>query len=139
MFFLKPKKVVVRIQSKGVEHMRDNDIIDYREEKEPDGKVAVTLLYVLSFFAPILAPLLIWLLLKRESDFVDFHGKQYFNFFLSYTIYSLIGSILIFVVIGFIIVPIVWLLGIIFTIVAAVKSYYGEYYVIPLSIQFFKP
>ncbi len=50
MFFLKPKKVVVRIQSKGVEHMRDNDIIDYREEKEPDGKVAVTLLYVLSFF-----------------------------------------------------------------------------------------
>ncbi|GAF13989.1 hypothetical protein JCM19046_2959 [Bacillus sp. JCM 19046] len=114
----------------------DEDIIDYREENEPDGRAIAMLIYLLSFLAPILAPLLIWLLAKKEYEFVDFHGKQYFNFLISYTIYTFASSILVIVGIGFILVPIVSIMMIVFTIIGAVKSYSGEEYVIPLTIRF---
>ncbi|MFB4210438.1 DUF4870 domain-containing protein [Shouchella sp. JSM 1781072] len=118
--------------------MRDDDIIDYREEKEPEGKGIAALIYALSLFAPILAPLLIWLIARPDSDFIDFHGKQYFNFFISYTIYSAVAGILVIVLIGLVILPILGLLAFVFTIVAAVKAYQGAYYVIPLTIPFFR-
>lgn len=116
----------------------DEDVIDYREENEPSGRVFAMLIYLLSFFAPIIAPLLIWLLIRKEYEFVDFHGKQYFNFFISYTIYAFISTILIIVGIGVLLVGLIGIMVFVFTIIGAVKSYSGEEYVIPLTIPFFK-
>lgn len=118
--------------------MAKDDIIDYQEEQEPDGHIPAMLIYLLSFFAPILAPLLIWLLVRKESSFVDFHGKQYFNFLISYAIYTFVAGILTVVIIGIILLLVLGLAIFIFTIVGAVKSYNKEEYVIPFSIQFFK-
>lgn len=95
------------------------------------------LIYVLSFFTVLIGPLIIWLL-KKDSPFVNYHGKQYFNFLLSYFLYICICFPLVFILIGFVLI---WILGIfafVFTIVAAIKAYDGEEYSIPLSIRFFK-
>ena len=64
------------------------------------------LLYVLSFPFPVLEPLL-WLLKRENSEFVDFHGKEYFNFIISFTIYSIVSSILMIVLIGFVLIFVV--------------------------------
>lgn len=103
-----------------------------------DDKLLACLIYVTSFFTTIIAPLIIWLIKKDESDLIDFHGKEYFNLFLSYTIYGFLSFILMIVLVGFILAPIVAVLLFIFTIVGAVKAYQGDYYEFPLVIRFFK-
>ncbi|MFJ7725707.1 DUF4870 domain-containing protein [Neobacillus sp. NPDC097160] len=95
-------------------------------------------IYVLSLFFPILAPLIIWLIKKDESSFIDYHGKEYFNFFISYFVYSIVAGILTIVIIG---IFLLWALGIaalIFSIIAAVRAYEGEEYQFPWIFRLIK-
>ena len=103
-----------------------------------DERVLATLLYVSSFFTVFIGPLIIWLLKKEESSFIDYHGKEYFNFLISYSIYSFASIILMIVLIG---ILTIWLVGIyafVFTIIAAVKAYDGKEYRIPLVFRLIK-
>lgn len=103
-----------------------------------DDRLMAMLIYVLSIFVPVLGPLVIWLMKKDESAFVDFHGKEYFNFLISYTIYTFVSSLLTIILIGFIGLAIVGLYTLVFTIVAAIKAYDGQEYQIPLVIRLIK-
>jgi uncharacterized protein len=105
---------------------------------ESDERLFAMLLYVLSLFFPVLAPLLIWLLKRDQSDFIDYHGKEYFNFLISFTIYGVISGILVIILIGFVLLGIISILLLVFTIIAAVKAYQGERYRIPMVIRFIK-
>lgn len=96
-----------------------------------DEKVFAVLIYVLSFPTPLLGPLVIWLL-KKDSPFIDYHGREYFNFLISYTIYGIIAGILVLVGIGVLLLPILGVLAVVFTIIAAVRAYEGKEYRIPL-------
>src|SRR5690625_4785300 len=95
------------------------------------------LIYLLSLPFPIIAPLVIWILKKDQSDFVDYHGREYFNFLISYAIYTFISTILIIVLIGILLLIVLGIMIIVFTIVAAVKAFEGERYRIPFAIRFF--
>ncbi|MBD8007323.1 DUF4870 domain-containing protein [Bacillus norwichensis] len=95
-------------------------------------------IYLTSFFTTLIGPLLIWLLKKDESPFIDFHGKEYLNFFISYGVYSIVASLLMFVLIGFILLPIIGVMVFVFTIIAAVKAYNGEIYHFPLVFRVIK-
>jgi len=103
-----------------------------------DERLFAMLIYLVSFFVPVIGPLIIWIIKRDDSDFIDFHGKEYFNFFISFTIYGFASGILILLIIGFLLVPAVGITGFILTIIAAVKSYNGEKYRIPLVIRFIK-
>ncbi len=100
-----------------------------------DERLLAMLIYVSSFFTAFLGPLIIWLIKKEDSPFVDYHGKEYFNFLISYSVYSLVSTLLMIVLIGFLTIWVVGILGFIFTIIAAVKSYKGEAYRIPLVFR----
>ncbi|MCG7338240.1 DUF4870 domain-containing protein [Staphylococcus sp. ACRSN] len=108
------------------------------EETDNEARLMAMLIYILSFFTSIIGPLIIWLIKRDESPFVDRAGKNYFNFFLSYFIWTIVGTLSLFILVGFIILPIISILIIVFTIIAAVKSYNGEDYLAPLSIRFIK-
>ncbi|MBM7716375.1 DUF4870 domain-containing protein [Siminovitchia sp. FSL H7-0308] len=101
-------------------------------------RTLATAIYVTSFFSALIGPLIIWLIKKEDSAFIDFHGKEYLNFFISYTVYSIVASLMMFILIGFILVPIIAILYIVFTIIAAVKAYNGEIYRIPLVFRILK-
>ncbi|KQU59897.1 DUF4870 domain-containing protein [Rossellomorea marisflavi] len=103
-----------------------------------DEKLMAMLIYLTSFFTTFIGPLIIWLMKREDSEFVDFHGKEYLNFLISYTIYSIVASLLMLILIGFVLLPVVGILAFIFTILAAVKSYGGETYRIPTVIRFIK-
>lgn len=96
------------------------------------------ILYVVSLFFPIIGPLVIWLLKKDESSFINYHGREYFNFFISYTVYSVISGILIFLIVGIILLWILGIMALIFTIIAAVKAYEGNEYRFPLIFRVIK-
>jgi uncharacterized protein len=103
-----------------------------------EERMLAAAIYVLSLFVPVIGPLIIWLLKKDESSFVDYHGKEYFNFLISYTIYSIVCWILTLILIGFIALGILGIMGLVFTIMAAVKSYEGNEYRFPLIFRFIK-
>ena len=103
-----------------------------------DERLFSMLIFVLSFPFPVLGPLVIWLLKREESEFVDYHGKEYFNFIVSYAIYSIVSCILMIVLIGFLLIFVVGILLTVFTIIAAVKSYQGERYKFPLVFRFIR-
>jgi uncharacterized Tic20 family protein len=100
-----------------------------------DERLLAATIYVISFFTAFLGPVIIWLLKKDESSYIDYHGKEYLNFFISFSVYSLASVLLMLVLIGFITIWIVGLLAFIFTIIAAVKAYSGERYRIPLTFR----
>ena len=108
-----------------------------KDRSSNDDRVFAMLIYVSSFFTTFIGPLVIWLV-KKDSPFVDYHGKEYFNFLISYAIYTLIAWILVFLLIGFIILPIIGIMAFVFTIIAAIKAYEGQDYHIPLTIRFIK-
>ncbi len=105
---------------------------------DSNERLLACLIYVTSFFTTIIGPLLIWLIKKDDSPFIDFHGKQYLNFLISYSIYGIVSAILMLILIGFLLAAIVGILFFIFTIVGAIRAYEGAYYRIPLTIQFFR-
>ncbi len=85
----------------------------------------------------ILGPLIVWLMKKNESPFVDAQGKESLNFQLSIFIYLIISGLLCFVLIGFPLVFLVLLAGLILPIIGAVRASNGEYYRYPFTIRFF--
>ena len=86
----------------------------------------------------IIAPLIIWLIKKEESPFVDFHGKEVLNFQISLLIYFAIAFVLIFVLIGLPMFIALWIFSLVIVVVAALKANAGEYYKYPLTIRFIK-
>lgn len=102
-----------------------------------DEKLLACGIYVTSFFSALIGPLIIWLLKKDESPLIDFHGREYLNAFISYSIYALAATLLMFLLIGFVLLPIVGIAFFVFSIIGAVKAASGELYRIPLVIRLF--
>lgn len=109
--------------------------IFYKPSQEE--RTLAMLIFLLSFVTTVIGPLIIWLFKKNESAFIDHFGKEYFNMAISYFIYSVVSAILTFILIGFLLVPVVIIAGLVFTIIAAIKAYEGEFYRIPFLIRFF--
>ena len=57
------------------------------------------------------------------------------NFQISYTIYAAIAGALCFVLIGLLILPVIFILWIVFMVIAAVKTGNGEEYRYPATIR----
>ncbi|WML53757.1 DUF4870 domain-containing protein [Neobacillus sp. PS3-12] len=103
-----------------------------------EERILAAAIYVISFFAPVLGPLVIWLLKREESSFIDYHGKEYFNFMISYFVYTVISGILTLILIGFIGLWLSGILIVVFTIVAGIKAYEGTEYRIPWIFRLIK-
>jgi len=103
-----------------------------------DERLLAMLIYVTSFFTTIIGPIIIWLIKREESAFIDYHGKEYLNFVISYFVYGIVSALLIVILIGFLLAPIVGIAAFIFTIIAAIKAFNGEMYRIPLIFRIIK-
>lgn len=86
-------------------------------------------------FGNIIGPLIIWLIKKDEYPIVNTHAMESINFQISITIYTIISLFLCFIVIGFIILPIITVSNIILVILASIKANNGEVYRYPFTIR----
>ncbi|MBM6628977.1 DUF4870 domain-containing protein [Mammaliicoccus vitulinus] len=116
----------------------DNAQLNENTNTSDDDRLFGMLIYLTSFFGSFFAPLIIWLIKRDNSPFIDKIGKDYLNFFISYTIWIFVSGLLCIILIGFILIPILSVLLFVFTIIGAIKAYKGETYLPPLSIQFIK-
>jgi uncharacterized protein len=93
----------------------------------------------------VIGPLIIWLIKKQDSAYLDAVGKRVLNFQLSYSLYGFAAitlfGLLWWLVIGFIFLPIYAIVAVawlVFTIIGAVKESNGETYEYPFVIKFLK-
>ncbi|HEY0049298.1 MAG TPA: DUF4870 domain-containing protein [Pyrinomonadaceae bacterium] len=86
----------------------------------------------------IAIPIVIWQTQKEKTPALDAHGKMVTNFMISMTIYFIVSFILVFVLIGFLLLPIVAIIGIVFPIIGGIKANNGELWEYPLAIKFLK-
>lgn len=85
--------------------------------------------------ANIIAPLVIWLLKRKEMPFVDYNGKEALNFQITYLIAFIVSSVLTTILIGFLMLAVLVPAWVILTIIATVKASNGEYYRYPLILR----
>ncbi|TEX46883.1 MAG: hypothetical protein B7C55_14115 [Actinomycetales bacterium mxb001] len=85
-----------------------------------------------------IGPLLIMLIFGPRSAFVKKESTEALNFQITVAIAYIIGFVLTFVVIGIFIVLAVWVVSLIFMIMAALKNKDGLDYRYPVCIRFIK-
>lgn len=112
----------------------------FEEEYQPtsDEKTMALLAHVLTLISSFIAPLVIYLVKKDESEYVRKHAVESLNFQISMTIYAIGASILMLVLIGFFLLPAIGLLTFILVIVATVKASEGKFYKYPFTIRLIK-
>lgn len=101
------------------------------------------LCHLLAILTGFVGPLILWLVKKDSSRFIDHHGREALNF--QITLFLVMGglSILTFFLmlffIGILLVPVLMILGIlalVAEILAAVAAQRGEWHRYPCSIRF---
>jgi uncharacterized Tic20 family protein len=107
------------------------------EVKKDDMNMAM-LAHLLAIFTGFLGPLIIWLIKKDDSPYVDRHGKEALNFQITVLLAMIVSGFLSIFCIGLVLLPVVWIVDIIFCIIAAVKASRGEEYRYPVCIRFLK-
>ena len=101
-----------------------------------DEKMWATLVHVAGIFVGFWAPLIGYLVLKDRGVFVRQHTTAALNFHLTMAIGLLAGGVLAFFWIGFLLIFAIYVLIIIFGIMAAMAANNGQYYRYPVAITF---
>jgi len=97
-----------------------------------------TLAHAGGIVASFVAPLVIWLVFKERSRFVNDQAKEALNFQITLIIGYVVSMILTIIVIGAFLMLIVWVLAIVFGIMGALAANKGQPYRYPVAIRFIK-
>jgi uncharacterized Tic20 family protein len=87
---------------------------------------------------PFLGPLIVMLTKGKESPWVDAQAKESLNFQITVTIAIFVAAFTMCIGIGFILLPLVGLAGLVFTIIGGIKANNGEMYRYPATIRLVK-
>jgi uncharacterized Tic20 family protein len=80
-------------------------------------------------------PLVVYLAMKNESNYVALNAKEALNFHISVLIYCLCCLPLVFILIGYPLLIGIGIASIVFAIMAAIKASNGECYHYPLTLR----
>ncbi|MEL7588202.1 MAG: DUF4870 domain-containing protein [Prolixibacteraceae bacterium] len=89
-------------------------------------------------FGNIIGPLVVYSMKRQEYPLVEDQGKEVLNFQITLSIAMIISGILALVVIGIFLLIAFGLVGLILTVMGALKANNGEYYRYPFSVRFLK-
>jgi uncharacterized Tic20 family protein len=116
----------------------EGDLLPQSREEELLGIAmhAMTLL-VLAFFLPLMnlvGPLILWLIKRGESKYLDAHGKAVVNFNIGLSILALVGFV---PIVGCIVWPFV-IVGAVLGVIGAIRASDKKLYRYPVSYPFIK-
>lgn len=86
----------------------------------------------------LIFPLVVWLLKKDSSGFVEVHGKEVVNFQITLTAILAVCAVMYVVFIGFVFALGFGVFGVIVTVLGAIKAQNGEGYRYPMSVRLVK-
>ena len=85
-----------------------------------------------------IGPLVIWLMKKDSMAFVADQAKEALNFNITVAIAGLVCVVLLFILVGFVLLPLLGIAWVVFTIIAAIKANEGELYRYPFTLRLIK-
>lgn len=100
-----------------------------------DEKLWATLVHIGGIFFWFVPPLIAYLLLKDRGPFVRAHTATALNFQITLAIAAVVGSVLSIIGIGLLIILAVYVVNIVFSIIAAVKANQLQWYTYPLAFK----
>jgi uncharacterized protein len=103
-----------------------------------DQRLWATLIHIGGIFFGILPSLIGYLVLKDRGDFAREHTRAALNFHITYLIAAVISGILVLIFIGALLLFALYVVNIIFSIMAAVAANSGQYYRYPVAYEFVK-
>jgi uncharacterized Tic20 family protein len=83
----------------------------------------------------IIGPLVIWLIKKDTMPFVNDQGKEALNFNITVAIAAIVGWILCFILIGFLVLAALAIGWLVFVIIATIKANEGTTYRYPFTLR----
>lgn len=100
----------------------------------PNGNTSMAAItHILALFTWLIGPLVV--LLVTDDEFVKANARKAINWQIWLTVYSIIAGILLLVGLGFLLLPLLGLLDLVFVVIAAVKAADGEVWSYPLTID----
>lgn len=100
-----------------------------------DEKTMAVLSHILTLVAPVLAPLIIYLIKKDESPFIAEHARESLNFQITVFI---VCFILVITIIGILLVWLIAIVALVLVIIATIRASEGKLYKYPFSIRLIK-
>jgi uncharacterized Tic20 family protein len=96
------------------------------------------LMFILAIFTGFLGPLIVWLIKKNESRYIDAQGKEILNYIITVILAMLINIPLWFILIGILIHFGLIVASLVFFIIGAVRSSQGTFYRFPFAWRLLK-
>jgi uncharacterized membrane protein len=109
-------------------------------QPSPSERSTATWTQVGAIFTAWIVPLIVFLVKKDESPFIREQARQSLNFQLTLIIAYIVADIIAVITFGFgaILYFVIWIVALVFMIIAAVAANKGEVYKVPMSIQLVK-
>jgi len=86
----------------------------------------------------LVGPLIVWLVKREDDPFIDEQGKESLNFQMTMMGAIILCVPLLFVFVGFVLMPLIGIFDVTMTIIASIKTADGEHWRYPLTIRFLK-
>jgi uncharacterized protein len=103
-----------------------------------DDRNIAMLAHLLGIFTGFIGALVIWLIKKDESSFINDQAKEALNFQITVAIGFCAAWVLAFILIGFLLVPAIMVANFIFCILAAIAASKGTLYRYPFALRLVK-
>ena len=102
-----------------------------------DDRTLALLTHLSGIILSFIVPLVVWLVYKDRSDkdYLVEQAKEALNFQITIAIAYVACTILTVILIGALLMPLVWIVNIVFCIVAALKAKDGESYRYPFTLR----
>jgi uncharacterized Tic20 family protein len=116
----------------------DDSPLEPRRKQKPsntDDRMLAMFCHLGGVFGGFILPLIIWLVKKEESSYIDHHGREALNFQLTMLIGHLIAMPLAICTFGLTALAMLALV-VTFSIIAAMAANRGEKYTYPMTIRF---
>jgi uncharacterized Tic20 family protein len=112
--------------------------VDLLEKESQEATLWLMLMHLSSMFPVVIIPLIIWMWKKGDDSRIESHGPDVINFQISMMLYLMGGSLLMFVGVGLIIMPLFGLWIFFITLINTIKVAVGQSYRYPLSLHLIK-
>jgi uncharacterized protein len=103
-----------------------------------DDRNLAMLAHLLGIVSGFIGALIIWLIKKDQSAFIDEQGKEALNFQITMLIAFVVAGMLMVILIGALLMPLLFVANLVFCILAAVAVSKGEHYRYPVALRLLK-
>jgi uncharacterized protein len=107
-----------------------------------EERTMAMLCHLLGIFTGFIGPLVIWLVRKNQSAFIDHHGRESLNFQITLLLVTLglfgMTIVLMFFLVGLLLLPVLFvlpLIALVFEILAAIAAQRGDWHRYPFNIR----